>query len=609
MDNNRYAVKALEQIFHERDKFILIGLTGRTGSGCTTAATLLSYNVNDFDLPTPKLSCFDNNDERKERIIYSYTQKHWDKFTVISMRDVITSFVLENEYCEFESYIMKSIQVTKDKIEISQKMNNRLKDQYEIYHKERKDISNLDEYTKDQIKIKAQRSYDFYYKGIKSFSEDLKKCFDKINLKDSEDSFTSLFQKLGNNIRSSGNALKESYENENIYTFAKRLNKIVKVIRVVEENKSFIVIDAIRNPFEAQYLRERYSAFYLISINTPNSDRIERLTNLGYTKEKIESLDNNEYPKKLKGVYKFTRQDMQKCIELSDIHINNPHDQGQDLNKLKKQLAWYVSLIKHPALVTPTPLERTMQIAYQVKLNSGCISRQVGAVITDQYYSIKAVGWNSSAEAQTPCLLRSSSDLISILDKKGFSFYENTDEKFRDLVSINYKYLPEHEHFLGFTPCYCFKDLQNRIDGEKNQVHTRSLHAEENAFLQLAKYGGVGIIGGILFSTASPCELCAKKAYQLGIKKIFYIDPYPGISLDHIFQSGKKRPVVELFSGALGRAHHQLYTPIFPFKDEQELLYGDLIGTESILEDEIKKAEKNLKEKRDELDKVKKNIK
>lgn len=73
---------------------------------------------------------------------------------------------------------------------------------------------------------------------------------------------------------------------------------------------------------------------------------------------------------------------------------------------------------------------------------------------------------------------------------------------------------------------YCFKDVHNsrHVTGEiGNQVHTRSLHAEENAFLQLAKYGSSGIKGGKLFSTACCCELCAKKAYQLGIKEIYYI--------------------------------------------------------------------------------------
>lgn len=54
----------------------------------------------------------------------------------------------------------------------------------------------------------------------------------------------------------------------------------------------------------------------------------------------------------------------------------------------------------------------------------------------------------------------------------------------------------------------------NEIDGQKNQVYTRSLHAEENAFLQASKYGNHRW-------TASPCFLCA---YQLGIKRVVYID-------------------------------------------------------------------------------------
>jgi len=33
-----------------------------------------------------------------------------------------------------------------------------------------------------------------------------------------------------------------------------------------------------------------------------------------------------------------------------------------------------------------------MQLAYTAKYNSGCISRQVGAAVTDESYSIKAIG-------------------------------------------------------------------------------------------------------------------------------------------------------------------------------------------------------------------------
>ena len=174
MDNQINVVNALEQIFQEREKFILIGLTGRTGSGCTSSANLLSSDLSDFDLPKPKLSNFDNNDERKERIIYNYTQRHWNKFTVISVRDVITSFLLDHKYSEFESYIMELIEESEHKLHISRQMKDRLEAQYEEYYNERKKIKDLKENTKDEIQIKAKRSYDFYYSGIKDFSVVLK---------------------------------------------------------------------------------------------------------------------------------------------------------------------------------------------------------------------------------------------------------------------------------------------------------------------------------------------------------------------------------------------------------------------------------------------------
>ena len=33
--------KAIDTIYNEREKFIIIGLTGRTGSGCTTVSKIL----------------------------------------------------------------------------------------------------------------------------------------------------------------------------------------------------------------------------------------------------------------------------------------------------------------------------------------------------------------------------------------------------------------------------------------------------------------------------------------------------------------------------------------------------------------------------------------
>ena len=236
-----------------------------------------------------------------------------------------------------------------------------------------------------------------------------------------------------------------------------------------------------------------------------------------------------------------------------------------------------------------------MQIAYSAKFNSGCISRQVGAVITDANYSIKAVGWNDTAAGQVPCLLRSAENLLKYNDVEAFSDYENNDKKFREAMKSKYQKI-DNQKLDGRNLSYCFKDVQNFIEEKDNQVHTRSLHAEENAFLQITKYGGEGIEGGILFTTASPCELCSKKAYQLGIKKVVYIDPYPGIANNHILKIGNnsKRPELQLFYGVIGNAYHKLYQPVLSFKDELNWItdidfkYGDYKA--------LKEENKNLKD-------------
>jgi deoxycytidylate deaminase len=211
-----------------------------------------------------------------------------------------------------------------------------------------------------------------------------------------------------------------------------------------------------------------------------------------------------------------------------------------------------------------------MQIAFVAKLNSGCISRQVGAAVADKNYSIKSVGWNDVAKGQIPCLLRDVENLITGNDSNAFSEYEKKTPELKNHLNKKFKQRNMLRTAQGLRCPYCFKDAYNAITKKNNQVHTRSLHAEENAFLQLAKYGSNGIEHGVLYTTASPCELCSKKAYQLGIKEIVFVDPYPGISSSHVLGYGAEedRPKLRLFSGAVGHAYHRLYDPILSIKDE-----------------------------------------
>ncbi|VTR28926.1 Uncharacterised protein [Serratia fonticola] len=157
-----------------------------------------------------------------------------------------------------------------------------------------------------------------------------------------------------------------------------------------------------------KFFKDRYSAFHLISINAPDDHRTKYLQKLHkFSSEQIKKIEDIESGEG-DGEYKhLTNPDIKKCIEISDIHIFNPKNEFDNNNILKAQIAWYFALMKHPGLITPTAMERVMQVAYSVKLNSGCISRQVGAVVTDTDNSLKSVGWNDVAKGQVPCSMRS----------------------------------------------------------------------------------------------------------------------------------------------------------------------------------------------------------
>ncbi|HEB62320.1 MAG TPA: hypothetical protein ENI82_04125 [Bacteroidetes bacterium] len=576
----------IDTLYENRKKFIIIGLTGRTGSGCSSAAQILSKSVENITLPKPKL-CGESND-RKYKIIYDFAQNNWEQFHWIQIKTIITSFILDNPYVDFEDYVSKTLATaTLPKDVIREQLQKTIKDKYISLHKKRDELNKSrkkleasNTIKKDQIEARREKSYDFYFKTLPVFTNELKETLNIL----SGNSYTKVYQLIGDNIRSSGKAFDSHFNAKNIYRISIRVNKIIKIFtKRAKKNKDnvYIVIDTFRNPFEAIFFRERYAAFYLLSINTKNAHREHRLKKmLSLTDDQLTEIDEKEGEQSYNDEKFFISQNIPKCIELSDIHINNPHVAEDDFSTLKKQLAWYVSLIMHPGLIAPSREERCMQMAYNAKLASGCLSRQVGATIANESNSIQAIGWNDPAHGQSPCLLRNVKDLINSEDTGVYSKYEKNNKKFRDELKRKYEKALADPNLVkklcGRNVSYCFKKIQNEVDKKKNkggnQVYTRSLHAEENAFLQIVKYGGAGIKGGKLYTTASPCELCSKKAYQLGIKDIIYIDPYPGIAKDHILRIGTEAPKLTLFHGAIGRAYNQLFEPVIPYKDELEMI-------------------------------------
>ena len=592
-------MEVIEQIYKLRRNFVIIGLTGRTGSGCSMLTDWMkmkreSYCTDLLDL-IPKKDRPHDNVQRKHRVVDSFLRKNWTPFVVIKASDVIVYYaLLLDSYSAFQTAITRVGMIEKSGSEAETDIVESLtalQGDFLRLQKLAKKCDAILESDKKQKKQHLQKCINLLLEEVPTFRDKLRGILN--------DKYIATFQQWGNNIRKYNSVLATAESKHSPACLARKIKQFIKAqhrINKEDDKPTYVVIDALRNPYEILYFRERYASFYVMSMNTTDEVRRINLKSKGYTETLIEAIDKQEKEKK-EIEQRFSEQDIDKCIELSDIHLaweksfekermgqELPFDDMKYLTEgqvdLLKQLSTYIALIMHPGLVPPTPHERAMQVAYTAKLNSGCLSRQVGAVVTNTDFSVKSIGWNTVPQGQTPCSLRCLLDLCDEKDTIAYSEYERK-EPFsavtrRLLGAYNKK--KAVEKLIGLRIPYCFKDVHTSSDEEQshNQVHTRSLHAEENAFLQLAKYGSIGIAGGYLYTTASCCELCAKKAYQLGIKKIFYIDAYPGITKEHILASGNPnyRPDMTLFRGAVGRAYVNLFNPYIPLKDEIKVRTG-----------------------------------
>lgn len=559
---SRNLTLAIEKAYAERVDLLVLALTGRTGSGCTTAANALASKIDELSVSKVELSAIE---KRKFDICLNFARKQWIPFKPLTVSTVIYSFLLQEGLDDVEKFLGKLIKNQRSSESIreicDQLKNLKLDKNYDAFIRLVGSSHDLDS---------AADAWIFYSGALTTSMQSLRGILGS--------AYASTFQVFGDNIRKSGSALSDVVDPEQVFTLIARVKRLAKAAGRNDRRNSIsstrVVIDAVRNPLELVYLRDQFAGFYAIAVTANEEDRQLRLTELGMAKREIESLDKREYSKKSLSSYDaFVSQNLQECIQKSDLFIHNngkPSEIERNKINLHQQLIRYVALILRPGLVTPTADERCMQLAFVAKLNSGCISRQVGAAITDSSFSIKAVGWNDVPRGQISCLLRDVGTLLGDRDEVAFSYYETNDKPFRVYVANEFSHANAMKTSTGLNCPYCFKDAYNAVTKKENQVHTRTLHAEENAFMQLAKHGNSGIAGGQLYTTASPCELCSKKAYQLGITEIIYVDPYPGISSTHILAAGEEkfRPKLRLFGGAIGGAYHRLYEAVFPIKDE-----------------------------------------
>lgn len=97
-------VSGIELAYAERTDLIVFALTGRTGSGCSTAAGLLCKTFDDITLSDEEL---DEPEQRKFAITKDFVRKQWIPFTTITVSSVIYSFVLEEDWEGVEKILLE----------------------------------------------------------------------------------------------------------------------------------------------------------------------------------------------------------------------------------------------------------------------------------------------------------------------------------------------------------------------------------------------------------------------------------------------------------------------------------------------------------------------
>lgn len=652
--------ESVDVVYNQYKHFIVVGLTGRCGSGCSTTRGFLCNG--EFNMKTLLSSSKNNNATRDLNILINFAERNNIlPFHVIKVRDIITSYILDNLNAFYD--ILKKLYHTDNP---EDKFDNYIRKYYsesfkrdihieEMCKKNKILWESLDRDIYKCIAGMTVNEYDFLFTELGKICDAIR---DFLIKEIDKDAYTIIYQYVGNVIRSYGELATDlsicEQKADTIHCIAKRINVLLKILRrrdwIIKGDKDTpiyksdvrVVIDSIKNVYESNYLKSRYQSYYLLAITVDDEHRKFRLSNNKYLNEQqMDIIDLREQPSKAKkefmsgnlgykemlegfdfnqiqaksfqnGSYIFNLQDVDACIQNADILINNKGS----IEELQMNILRYACLMMHPGLITPTDDERCMQIAQTAKINSGCISRQVGAVICDAENNIISIGWNDPSTTLgnecISCIRRNLHDLCTCDDNSAYSFYELHDTDFRNHIkgimingitkkgsknkkpesaTLNEVYKEYMKCFSaeidGLPDVYCFKDVYCSLIGEKNQVHTRAQHGEERAFEKCDKNK---TIGGTLYTTSSSCELCAKKALSYNISRIVYIEPYSGITDDHILghqvDKGIKRsrrdernmtistvePIkVELFTGATQKAYVQLYTPIFPMKDELEL--------------------------------------
>lgn len=337
-------------------------------------------------------------------------------------------------------------------------------------------------------------------------------------------------------LQDGGNALREKYGSDILAEFA--IRKIVTLRaemmpeQFIEEPKNYVpekvayLIDQVKHPAEVKLLRTVYrNLFQLIGVVSTMQNRESRLKSVDKIKpDKISQLTERDRKEE-----EDNGQQLDKALQLADFFVRSDK---KSVDAIKRQMYRFASLLHGENSESPTPQEYGMYIAYAAGLKSACLSRQVGAAITNSSGEILSSGCNDVPSAggglyrsgfgdnDRRCIHRE--EQVCFNDREKNELKKKMLSALKNLRSSDSGELLVSEENLQqiLDSVYSASKIKDLIE------FSRAVHAEMDAIISLARMGVPGVQGGVLYTTTFPCHSCARHIVTAGISKVYYIEPY-----------------------------------------------------------------------------------
>lgn len=283
------------------------------------------------------------------------------------------------------------------------------------------------------------------------------------------------------------------------------------------------VVDSIKNADELNILRRVYGEmFYFVGVFAPMGVRVQTLKDEGMKAEEVYKLIDRD-----SGEETAHGQSVRDTFPRADFFVRGG---GGPENVLSNRLRRFLDLVLRAAVITPTVGETAMYQAASAAGSSACLSRQVGAAITDRGGEILAIGWNDVPRVGGGLYsLEAAADGgVTRPDYRCYNWKGGkcfNDEEKALLTQEVVDSLVEQRVINS-------DQRQNAVSAiRKSRVghlleFSRAIHAEMHALLAASQAGGQRVHDGALYCTTYPCHSCARHLIAAGIRDVYYIEPY-----------------------------------------------------------------------------------